>query len=444
MDPINAQKQQPLHIWSLIWPIMLSNISVPLLGAVDTAVLGHLPNPQFLGAVAVGTSILSLAYWSFGFLRMGTTSLVARAMGRKDYSGSLETLVQSAILASCIASLLLMFQGLWLPFAIGQMHALPNISALTESYCHIRLNSAPATLLTYALIGWFIGTQDTRRPLIILVSTNLINLLLDLVFIIGLKLNSEGAAWASVISEYSGLCLGLWLLHKRLALPPMNTAFCRKLSLLQLTSYLPLLKVNRHLFVRTLCLLWVFAFFTSQGAQQGTAILAANAILLQFLYLTSYGLDGFAHAAEALCGKAIGARNLTTFYRICKATTLWAAGVALLIGSLFWLGRPMWLGLFSQDLQLLAIADRHFLWIVALPIISIWAYQLDGIFLGGGRTAAMQYTMLACVLLVFIPLWWCTESMGNSGLWLALTAFNGARGLMLGALFFYCSHKRLW
>lgn len=444
MNSTQTQKQQPLQIWSLVWPIMLSNISVPLLGAVDTAVLGHLPNPQFLGAVAVGTSILSLAYWSFGFLRMGTTSLVARAIGRKDYNGSTETLIQSAVLATCIASLLLMLQGLWLPFAISQMHALPKISTLAESYCYIRLYSAPATLLTYALIGWFIGTQDTRRPLIILVSTNFANLLLDLVFIIGLKLNSEGAAWASVISEYLGLCLGLWLLHKRLALPPMNTAFCHKTNLLQPATYLPLLKVNRHLFVRTLCLLWVFAFFTSQGAQQGTAILAANAILLQFLYLTSYGLDGFAHAAEALCGKAIGARDLTTFYRTCKATTLWAIVVALLIGSLFWLGRPAWLGLFSQDLQLLAIADSYFLWIVALPIISIWAYQLDGIFLGGGKTAAMQYTMLACVLLVFIPLWWCTRSMGNSGLWLALTAFNGARGLMLGALFFYYSHKRLW
>lgn len=445
MNEPPAENASRVQIWPLVWPIMLSNISVPLLGAVDTAILGRLPNPQFLGAVAVGASILSLAYWSFGFLRMGTTSLVARAIGRRDHTGSLSILMQSAVIALGIASLLLALQWHLVPFAIDLMQAQAGISALAENYCHIRLMSAPATLINYALIGWFIGTQDTRRPLIILVSTNLLNLFLDMVLIIGLGLNSEGAAWASLISEYAGLCLGLWLLRQRIGTLSIEVALHRQIDALKhLANYLPLLQVNRHLFVRTLCLLGVFAFFTAQGAQQGINILAANAILLQFLFLTSYGLDGFAHAAEALCGKAIGARNIADFYCICRATTVWALAVALCIGGGFWLGKPLWLGLFSHDANIVEIASKHFVWIAVLPLVSIWAYQLDGIFLGSGKTAAMQYTMLACVLLVFLPLWWGFKGLGNTGLWLAFTAFNGARGLMLGIVFFYYSHRKSW
>ena len=437
--PTNAQHRLSTYtrgIWPLVWPIMLSNLSVPLLGAVDTAILGHLPAARYLGAVAVGASVLTLVFWSLGFLRMGTTSLVAPAVGREDWEESLALWLRSAVLALALAAALLAASGWIIPFAIGWMAPEPAAAQLAISYCQIRFLSAPATLLNYTLIGWFIGQQDTRRPLVILVFTNAINIALDLLFILGLGLNSDGAAWASVCAEYAALGLGLWLLWARIGRLTLRQPWRLRLrALRRLECYLPLIRVNRHLFVRTFCLLTVFTFFTAQGARAGTHVVAANAILLQLLMLTSHALDGFAHAAEALCGKARGAADRAEFVRVSLATTAMALATALLISLVFALGKPLWLELFTQIPEVLEEAGAQFHWIIALPLLAIWGYQLDGIFLGSGRTAAMQYTMLICTVGVFFPLWWLTTGLGNTGLWLAFSLFNAARGLVMGALF---------
>lgn len=436
-SPFTRWRHYHRGVWPLVWPILLSNLSVPLLGAVDTAILGHLPQARFLGAVAVGSSIITLVFWSLGFLRMGTTSLVSRAVGAENQDEALALWLRSAVLALCLA-ILLVGLGQWLvPFAITLMAPASDIAPLASSYCHIRLLSAPATLLNYTLIGWFIGQQDTRRPLLILVFTNGMNIVLDLALILGLGLNSDGAAWASVMAEYSALILGLALLVQKLAcLPPGRKTLAEQLAgLRQFTAYLPLLTVNRHLFVRTACLLGVFTFFTAQGARAGTHVVAANAILLQLLMLTSHSLDGFAHAAEALCGKATGQRDKAEFRRVCGATTSMALATAAGISLVFALGKPLWLDLFTAIAPVLAEASRQFGWLIALPLLTIWAYQLDGIFLGAGLTRAMQYTMLGCVLGVFFPLWIITQGLGNTGLWLAFSAFNGARSLAMGWVF---------
>src|SRR5690554_1337578 len=204
------------RLWQLAWPLMLTNMSVPLLGAVDTAILGHLASAEYLAAATLGASLVTLMLWSFGFLRMGTTSLVARAAGRQDVDQSRLILAQSALLALLLGLAVALLGRLALPLALGWIGASPDVSALAHSYASIRFLSAPAVLLTYALVGWFIGQQDTRRPLIILVTTNLLNIALDVVFILGLGLNSDGAALASVLAEYSGLALGIWLLRARL------------------------------------------------------------------------------------------------------------------------------------------------------------------------------------------------------------------------------------
>ncbi|MCP8900558.1 MATE family efflux transporter [Gilvimarinus xylanilyticus] len=432
-------------IWPLVWPILLSNLSVPLLGAVDTAILGHLPQARFLGAVAVGSSIITMVFWSLGFLRMGTTSLVSRAVGAENQDEALALWLRSAVLALCLATMLIAL-GQWLvPFAIELMAPASDIAPLATSYSHIRLLSAPATLLNYTLIGWFIGQQDTRRPLLILVFTNGVNIVLDMVFIWGLGLNSDGAAWASVSAEYAALLLGLWLLARKLyQLPSGRRSLTDQLTRLRhFADYLPLLTVNRHLFVRTACLLGVFTFFTAQGARAGTHVVAANAILLQLLMLTSHALDGFAHAAEALCGKATGQRNWAEFRRVCGATTSMALATALGISLIFALGEPLWLDAFTAIAPVLAEASRQFGWLIALPLLTIWAYQLDGIFLGAGLTRAMQYTMLGCMLGVFFPLWFITQGLGNTGLWLAFSTFNGARSLAMGWVFWRYLQRKL-
>ncbi len=441
MKPLNTAsihrwRQYHRGVWPLVWPILLSNLSVPLLGAVDTAILGHLPEAKFLGAVAVGSSIVTMLFWSLGFLRMGTTSLVARAVGRNDYDESLALWLRSAVLASILA-ILVIGLGQWLtPLVINIMAPADDVAPLASSYCQIRLLSAPATLINYTLIGWFIGQQDTRRPLLMLVFTNGLNIILDLLFILGLGLNSDGAAWASVCAEYSAALFGLTLLgHQLRGLPRVQRLHQQLRKLAHFGAYLPLLTVNRHLFVRTACLLGVFAFFTAQGARAGTHVVAANAILLQLLMLTSHALDGFAHAAEALCGKATGQKNRTEFLRVCGATTSMALATALVISMMFALGKPLWLTLFTAIEPVLTEASRQFIWIIALPLLTIWAYQLDGIFLGAGLTRAMQYTMLGCMLMVFFPLWYVSQGLGNTGLWLAFCGFNFSRSLAMGWVF---------
>lgn len=436
-------RRAPTHrdIWQLAWPMMLSNLSIPLLGAVDTAILGHLPSPLYLGAVTVGASLLSLLFWSFGFLRMGTTSVAARAEGAGDRMGLHRVLVQSLALALAFA-LMLMLIGPWLlPVALKWMGPSPDVQALALDYARIRLWGAPASLMNFALVGWFIGRQDTRRPLAILFTTNGLNIVLDAVLILGLGLNSEGAAWASVLAEYGGLSVGLWLTARQL-----NGLERRPLieELNRWRAYGRLMRVNRHLFVRTLCLLSVFVFFAAQGARMGDQVLAANAILLQFLLLTSYALDGFAHAAEALTGRAIGAGRVGDFHLATRRSSVWALGCSLLISAVFILGAPWWPGVFTSLPGVLEIVRAHYVWICLLPVIGVWGYQLDGIFLGSGQTAAMQYTVLIAAGGCFLPLWWWLQPLGNQGLWLAFVAFNGTRGLLLGAVYYHLSRKGRW
>ncbi len=421
--------------------MIISNISLPLLAAVDTALLGHLEDPRYLGAVAIGSSVLTFLFWSFGFLRMGTTSLTARAFGAHDHNESRLILAQGALFACFLALLLFMLQGWLFPFALSLMEPSPETGELALSYCAIRIYSAPATLINYAIVGWFIGQQDTRSPLIIMVFTNVLNIVLDSLFILGLDMKSEGAALATVIAEYTGLIISLYLIRRTLSRMPgqLDTP-----KLLQLSHYRQMLTVNRHLFIRTACLLFSFSFFTAQGARQGDTLLAANAIILQLLMLLAYGFDGFAHAAEALIGKAIGGKKQEDFYAVCRAITVWALLSALAFTLIFTVAKEPLVFLFS-DIESLRLEVYHYYpWLLTLPLISIGSYQLDGIFIGAGKSAGMQWSMLFSVFIVFLPIWWLTQGLGNHGLWLAFCMFNFSRTATMFILFVRYSQSKSW
>jgi MATE family, multidrug efflux pump len=412
----------------LAWPMILSNISIPLLGLVDTAILGHLDSPTHLGAVAIGASILSFVFWGFGFLRMGTTSLVARAHGRHDKEASNTLLLQAGIVAVAIGVMLILLQSPLLKLALYLMGPPSSIAEPAAAYSSIRIYAAPAILLNLTLIGWFIGMQNTRAPLIMLVTTNAINIVLDAWFILLLGMGSNGAALASAIAECCGTMIGIYLvLNSHL----LEASFINRQKIQQLAGYMALLKVNGHLFLRTALLLFTFAFFNSKSSQLGEATLAANAILFQLLLLVSYGLDGFAHASEALVGKAVGANDQWQFKRALATTGFWSLLLSVIFSAVFLFGQPIIVTAFTDITEVASELHHIYGWILVLPLISVWAYWLDGVYIGAGATRTMLVSMLISCSLIFFPLWWLLQDWGNHGLWLAFTGFNLTRGLTL-------------
>jgi len=416
-------------IWQLTWPAILSNISIPLLGLVDAAILGHLHSSQFLGAVAIGASILSFLYWGFGFLRMGTTGLVARAFGAGDQLLDQKLLGQSLVLAVAISLAVILSEPLWSRVGLLLIAPEGDLKLLASSYIHIRVFSAPAALLTYAIVGWFIGHQNTRWPMYFILATNLLNIALDFLFIVGFNMGSNGAALATLIAEWFGCGLALWALFRYSTIKFWQRQFLQPLT--QLKDYKQLLVTNQYLFFRTICLLASFAFFTAMSGRLGTSVLAGNAILLNFLLLASYGLDGFAHAAEALCGKAIGAGKITLFRRTVFACARWTGATAIAFSLFFVVVARHIFPIFTDLSAVVEVLNNHYYWLAAMPILAATSYLLDGVFIGIAQSKYMMYTMLVSTFLVYIPLWYLFSTWGNHGLWFSFACFHTSRGLGL-------------
>jgi MATE family multidrug resistance protein len=429
------------QIWRIAWPVTLSNISIPLLGLVDAAILGHLDSPDYLGGVAVGAAILSFLYWGFSFLRMGTTGLVARAFGAGDIDRDRQVLGQSMILALTLGGVVVLLHPWLLQLGVSLMDPGPSLAGIASSYAGIRVYSAPAVLTTYAITGWFIGHQNTRWPLVFVLITNGLNLALDFFFIIGLGMKGDGAALATLIAEYSGCALALYALarHSGYRLDAKMLDAIRRYE-----QYRELLVTNRHLFLRTLCLMFSFAFFTSQSAQMGPDVLAANTILLNLLLLAAHGLDGLAHASEALCGSAVGAGKIRLFYQSSIALAAWSLLIATGLSGFFLFAGHHLYPILTNISAVLALFPAYHPWLVALPIIAAGSYLMDGIFIGTSKTRYMYYTMLISTFVVYLPAWYFTQGMGNHGLWLAFTLFNGVRGVGLGYFFWRLTRREQW
>lgn len=413
-------------VWRIAAPMILSNISVPLLGMVDTGVTGHLDDAVYLGAVAIGSTIFGFLYAGFNFLRMGTTGITAQRFGADDGDGLKIALGQALIAALAIALALIALQ---IPIATLSMHLLgptPDIANFANEYFYIRIWSAPATLANYALIGWFIGLQNARIPLYIVLVINLTNIVLDLFFVLVLGMKVDGVAAASVIAEYSGLAVGGIF---ALSYLKRHSGHMLMSHLTTLKEYKSFFAVNAHLLVRTMALMFTFASITAAGARLGGMVLAANAVLINLLSLMSFALDGFAHAAEALVGKAVGAKDREALHQAVTLALRWSLYVSVLF-SLFFLvaGRPL-VRLLTDLPVVIEVSFTYLPWLILLPLVAVWSYLYDGVFVGATRAREMRDIMLISTFLVFVPAWYAFSFLGNHGLWLALTLFLASRGI---------------
>jgi multidrug resistance protein, MATE family len=426
---INTQlNRQILH---LALPMMLSNITTPLLGLVDTAILGHLDSPKILAGVALGSMVITMIGWTFGFLRMGTSGKVAQAYGANDQDEIVKLLIQSSLIAVFLSALLLLFRAQISEMAFYFTQSQDTIKPIANEYFSIRVWALPATFLNSVLLGWFLGVQYAKAPLILLVSINLINIFLDFVFIIGLDMGAVGAAWASLISEYSGLMIGFVLLRKNIF--RFVTHF--KVPDFPLRGIKQLLSINSDILIRTLSLQLVFYIFTIQGTQFGSVVFAANAVLMNFLLVVSNALDGVAHATEALIGEAVGKKSPKQFQNVVKSTFCWTAIFAVLLTLIFYLFGSQIIHLLTDIESVRKQADTFLVYMVLLPIIGTWSYWLDGLFIGANQSKMMRNTMLAAALFGFLPLWWWLLPMLNHGLWIAFLGFMLARAILMGGVF---------
>ncbi len=416
------------RVWRLAGPIILANLTTPLLGAVDTAVVGHLPDPSYIGGVAVGSVVFSFLFWGFGFLRMGTTGFTAQAFGAGDAAELRASLLRPLVLALGFGLLLILLQSPIRLIALWAMDASAEVEGHTSVYFDIRIWSAPAALVNYAVLGWLLGVQRAQAALLLQLLLNGTNIVLDLVFVIGLDWGVAGVAWATLIAETTAALAGLALILHGLGQRPGRADWPLLRDPARLAA---LMRVNVDIFLRTLCLVLAFGIFTSESAGFGDVVLAGNAILLQFQSVISHGLDGFAHAAEILAGSALGARNRKTFRRAVVVCTTWGLAGAVLAGLALLAAGPLLIAVFTTLPEVRLAAQNHLWWMVASPVISVWSFLLDGIFIGATRTAAMRNAMLASLAVFLLANWLLLTPLGNHGLWLSLMLFMAARAITL-------------
>jgi len=416
-------------VWLLAGPIILSNMSVPLVGAVDTAVVGHLPDPVYIGAVALGALVFSFLFWGFGFLRMGTTGFVAQAYGANDAPEVALVLMRALLMAVVLGAILLLLQHPVSLVSFWLLEGGVELEALANDYFRVRIWSAPAALGNYVVLGFLIGMQKTRAALVLQLILNLTNVLLDLVFVLQLNRGVQGVAEASVLSEYLAFVAGLYICRRTLR--GIGADFERQ-GILNVDKVKELMHVNMNIFIRTLCLVFAFAFFTARGAKFGEIILATNAILLHLQQFLAYGLDGFAHAVEALAGSAYGARSRSALRSSVYYTTIWALLIAIIFTVVYLLFGELIVSVLTGIDTVRVSAAEYMPWILLSPVVSVWSFQLDGIFIGTTRTVDMRNAMIVSVAVYLVAVWLIVPVWQNHGLWFCLMLFMVVRAVTLG------------
>ena len=428
-------------IFAIALPMMLSNISVPLLGLVDTAVIGHLPESYYLAGVAVGSMVITLLFWVLVFLRMSTTGLVAQAYGANDFPKTLHLLAQSVLIALFLAFLLIILQS---PISLLAFHFVDGSEQVLlygREYFDIRIWSAPAALINMVLLGWLLGMQNARAPMLLLIITNVVNILLSMLFVIVFKWGVAGVAWASLVSDYISLLCGLLFVFKMIQ-PFRQKADVQKRfkQLFDLHSLKHFIALNRDIFIRTLCLQVTFAFMTLQGVKLGDDIVSANSVLMHFLLLISFSMDGLAYAVEALVGKSIGSHRLDNLKESINVTLFWASIFSLLQLLLFYCCGQWIINQITSINSVQTEAYRYLPWLTLIPLTSMLGFVFDGVFIGMTRAKEMRNSMIFSLCAIYFPVWLLFAEQGNHALWIAMNAFMMARGASL--LWIYMQLKK--
>lgn len=428
--------RQILHI---ALPSIVSNITVPLLGLIDVSIVGHLGAASYIGAIAVGGMLFNMIYWLFGFLRMGTGGLTAQAYGRHDLQEVTRILLRSLSISLLLALVLLLLQYPIRNIAFMCMDTSEEVRQLATLYFHICIWGAPATLGLYGFTGWYIGMQNSRFPMFIAITQNIVNIAASLFFIFVLKMKVEGVALGTLVAQYAGLgmaCL-LWLAYYR----PLRK-YLRQKALFDRTEMKRFFQVNRDIFFRTLCLIAVTVFFTSTGAAYGDVVLAVNALLMQLFTLFSYFMDGFAYAGEALSGKYIGAKDNQSLRLTIRHLFKWGIALSLLFTLLYGAGGKSFLGLLTNDTSVISASEEYIYWVLAIPLAGFSAFLLDGICIGATATHLMLRSMLVASASFFLLYYGLHDTLGNHALWMAFIVYLALRGIVQA--FYYFSYKLPW
>lgn len=417
--------QRDRQILQIALPSIVSNITVPLLGMIDVAIVGHMGSPVYIGAVAVGSMIFNLVYWLFGFLRMGSSGLTAQALGRRDLTEVTRLLVRSVSVALAISLSLIILQIplKWLMFwLIGPT---PDVAPFASTYFNIVIWGAPASLSLFCLMGWYIGMQNTRIPMLISIMQNVVNILASLMLVYGFGMKVEGVALGTIIAQYAGLLMAIGLLakyYRQIFRYFQKDKFFRNMG--------AFFAVNRDIFLRTLCLVAVNLFFTSAGARQGAIILSVNTILMQLYLFFSYFMDGFAYAGEALGGKAYGAHNGIAFRETLHRLWMWMLIVTIAYTLLYIIAGPWIVALLTDDSLVLEASREYLWWAWLIPIAGCVAFIWDGVFIGITATRGMLVSSFLSALTFFAVYLLAEGMMGNHGLWLAQIVYLAMRGVL--------------
>jgi len=447
---ITSQLQSHRRLLRLAFPLILANVTTPLLGLVDTAILGRMDEVYYLAGASIGALIITQIYWVCGFMKMSITGLSAEAASkptdadnRQNIVGPLRLLAQGCFIACLLAFALLLAKPLILHLGLVFSQAEPSVSNSITRYFSIRIWGAPAALINMVMIGWLIGQQKTKTVLVLQVIINLANIILSLLFVFAFNWEIEGVAAATVCAEYLMLFCALWMVW-RWATGQSNHLLLQKRELItwfSLERLKPLLHLNSHMLVRNLALQFTLAFVTLKGAQYGAQAAAINAIILQFFTLIALGLDGIANAVEALVGEAKGQQSIPKLKRQVSTGLFWSSALAILYTiGFYYLDSPI-INLLTHHESIIEGMQSYAFVVLLMPFIAHWCFLFDGVFVGLSKGKPMRNSMIVSTVGVFLPVWWLFAGLGNMALWIAMLSFLMSRGVLLGAYYWYVMNR---
>ncbi len=426
-----VRSHRALHhtVLALTWPVVIANLSLPLAGAVDTAVVGHLDSAVYIGAVALGALIFSAMLWLMGFLRMGTTGIVAQYFGASEKQEVRASYLRALAVAIAIGLVIVLLRNPIGSIIFWFFDGSQPVEEQGLIYYQIRSWGIVFGFLNLVNLGLLFGLQKMRIALGLQILLNGMNIVLDLIFVLGFGWSVAGVAAATLISEVTAATAGLWICCR---LAGISVGRSRYLNIFQRDRFARLMQVNVNILIRTLCLESVFIYFMWASAKQGDVALAANAVLLHLLHFLSFGLDGFAHAAEALAGNAYGAKNRKKLNEVVVVCLFWSLAVAALFSLAYLAGGPFIIGLLTGIDDVRQFCSEYLFWLVIAPFFCVWPYLFDGVYIGMTRTVEMRNGMLIAVACFFAVAYWLSALWGNHGLWFGIMTLMVVRGLTLG------------